>query len=305
MKRTIIYICFVSIITLLCCLFSEEIVTLYYDTIKYFSSENNKLIRNEYFREDNFLYVQNTVNYEPRNEQDITNLFYTIINSGQDKFTFYCSREYHNCLNDIKALATDQTKLSHINNYVHPYNGFKHIEIQYTSSGQVDVLVTRSYSEDEIKVINEKVENIYSRVINENSNVIDKIKAVHDYIINNSKYDSGRSDYNMTTYKSDLAYGPLLQGYGICGGYSDAMALFLEKMGITNYKVSSDTHVWNAVLLDGKWYHLDLTWDDPVTSNKKDILQHEYFILTTDELLSKEVKEHKFDRDIYLEFKTQ
>ena len=110
MKRTIIYLCFVSIITVLCCIFSEDIVTLYYDTIRYFSSENTKLIRNEYFREDDFLFVQNTVSYEPKNETEITNLFYTIINSGQDKFTFYCSREYHNCLNDIKALATDQTK---------------------------------------------------------------------------------------------------------------------------------------------------------------------------------------------------
>ena len=135
------------------------------------------------------------------------------------------------------------------------------------------------------------------------NNILAHKKNIKTLTINNSKYDSGRSDFNMTTYKSDLAYGPLLQGYGICGGYSDAMALFLEKLGITNFKVSSDTHVWNAVLLDGKWYHLDLTWDDPVTSNKKDILQHEYFVLTTDELLSKEVKEHKFDRNIYLEFK--
>ena len=261
--------------------------------------------KNEYYRDYDFNYVQNTDNFNPSNSQDVLNIYYTVINAGKTEFSFYCPKEYTGCLDDIQRLARNQDMLSDINNYVHPYNGFKHIEIQYTSSGQVDVLITRSYSEDEIKVINEKVNNIYSRIINENSDVIDKIKIVHDYIINNSKYDSGRSDYNMTTYKSDLAYGPLLQGYGICGGYSDAMALFLEKMGITNYKVSSDTHVWNAVLLDGKWYHLDLTWDDPVTSNKKDVLQHEYFILTTEELLSKEVKEHKFDRNIYLEFRTQ
>lgn len=302
MKRTIIYICFVTIVTVLCCFFSEELVTLYYDTIRYFSNENTKITKNEYFRENDFLYVQNTVDYEPNNAQDIANIFYTVINSGQDYFTFYCPRDYDNCLNDVKELASDQTKLSHINNFVHPYNGFKHIEIQYTSSGQVDISITRSYTDDEIEAVNSQVENIYSRIVNENSPVRDNIKAVHDYIINNSKYDSARSDYNMLTYKSDIAYGPLLQGYGICGGYSDAMALFLERLGVTNYKVSSATHVWNAVYLDGKWYHLDLTWDDPVTSDHSDILQHEYFLLTTNQLLSKEIEEHNFDKSIYLEF---
>ena len=81
--------------------------------------------------------------------------------------------------------------------------------------------------------------------------------------------------------------------------------MFEENFKNINIKIANDTHVWNAIYLNNRWSHLDLTWDDPVTSNKKDILQHEYFILTTDELLSKEVKEHKFDRDIYLEFKTQ
>lgn len=300
--RTLIYIGFVSIITGLLVMYSEELVTLYYDTLRYFSNDSMVLEKNEYYRENDYLYVQNTVDYEPNNIQEIYNLFYTIINSGQDSFTFYCSREYENCLNDVKALATDQTKLSHINNYVHPYNGFKHIEIQYTSNGQVDVIISRSYTDEDIEVINKKVDEIYNSVVQQNSTVIEKIKTIHDYIINNSKYDSGRSDYNLLTYKSDIAYGPLLQGYGICGGYSDAMALFLEKMGIKNFKISSDTHVWNAVYLDGRWYHLDLTWDDPITSNNTDVLQHEYFILTTTQLLSKEVEEHKFDKDIYLEF---
>lgn len=303
MKKTIIYICFITIVTVLCLFYSEELVILYYDAIRYLSGENTKLIKNEYYRDYDFIYVQNTDDYEPNNPHEIANLFYTIINSGQDAFTFYCPRDYDNCLNDIKSIASDQTKLSHINNFVHPYNGFKHIEIQYTSSGQVDIFITKSYSDYDVAVINNKVENIYSRIINENSSTVDKIRAVHDYIINNSKYDSGRSDYNLDTYKSDIAYGPLLQGYGICGGYTDAMALFLDKMGIPNYKISSDTHIWNAVYLDGKWYHLDLTWDDPVTSDNTNILQNDYFLITTRQLLAKVLTEHNFDQNIYLELK--
>lgn len=302
MKRTIIYICCVSVITIICCIFNDEIVTLYYDTIRYFSSGENVLEKNEYFREVDYLYVQNTTSYKPKNSKEIKNLFYTIINSGDDSFTFYCPRDYENCLNDVKALATSQAELSHINNFVHPFNGFKHIEIQYTSSGQVDVSIVKSYSDDEIKEINNKVEELYSRLVNPNMTTIDNIKVIHDFIINNSKYDTARSDYNMTTYKSDIAYGALLQGRAVCGGYSDAMALFLEKLGVKNFKISSESHVWNALYIDGKWYHLDLTWDDPVTSNNTDVLQHDYFMLNTDELHSKELKEHLFDKNIYLEF---
>lgn len=303
MKNSILYIIFVIVVTVLCVVYSEELVTLYYSAIRYLSGRNNEFVKNEYFRSYDFMYVQNTFDFEPNNPKDINNLFYTIINSGQDSFTFYCPRDYDNCLNDIKSIASDQTKLSHINNFVHPYNGFKHIEIQYTSSGQVDVLITRNYSDIEIEAINEKVDSIYNSVVNEESSTIDKIKAIHDFIINNSKYDTGRSDYNLDIYKSDTAYGPLLQGYGICGGYTDSMMLFLEKMDVPNYKISSSTHVWNAVLLDGKWYHLDLTWDDPVAFDHSDILQHEYFLVNSDTLHVKEVVEHQFDADVYLEFK--
>ena len=62
-------------------------------------------------------------------------------------------------------------------------------------------------------------------VLNNKSNMStkDKIKAIHDYIINNTEYDTKKSDnIKDTTYKSNTAYGVLIQGYGICSGYSDA-----------------------------------------------------------------------------------
>ena len=303
MRKLLTYLGFIMIITGLFLNYKTELMTLYHEAIAYFSKEEIVLTKNEYFREYDFEYVQNTVNFEPMNSQDIMNIFYTVINSGMDSFTFYCPEEYENCTNDIKDLANDQVKLSHINNYVHPYNSFKHIETQYSSIGEVTITVSRSYNNEEIEAVNAKVEQIYNTIINESSTDIEKIRVIHDYIINNSKYDSDRSDRNIINYKSDIAYGPLLQGWGICGGYSDAMELFLEKIGIKSYRVSSESHVWNAVYLDGSWYHLDLTWDDPVTSNNTDLLQHDYFLITTTQLLGKELTEHNFDENIYLELK--
>ena len=74
-------------------------------------------------------------------------------------------------------------------------------------------------------------------------------------------------------------------------------------MGIKSYKISSDQHVWNAVYLDGKWVHLDLTWDDPVVSSGENLLEHNFFLIDTSTLLALEQTEHIFDQNIYSELK--
>ena len=81
------------------------------------------------------------------------------------------------------------------------------------------------------------------------------------------------------------------------------MQLFLEKLGVKNYKVSSDEHVWNAVFINNRWLHLDLTWDDPVTSTGENILDHKFFLIDTLTLLNLEKTEHQFNIDVYSELK--
>ena len=301
--KKLLYLCFIMIVSGICFAYKDELILLYHDVSNYFMKEDIQVTKNDYYRDYNFLYLSNTDTFEPHSEQDIVNIFYTVINSGLDSFTFYCPKDYSDCTSVVAEIANDQTRLSHINNFVHPYNSFKHIETQFSSVGEVKITIDRSYTADDISAINAKVDEIYNLIVDPNASSTANIKTIHDYIINNSKYDSQRSDYNIISYKSDLAYGPLIQGYGICGGYSDAMQLFLEKLNIKNYKISSDSHVWNAVYLNDEWYHLDLTWDDPVTSNNSNILQDDFLLITTNELLQKEVKEHNFNQDIYLEFR--
>jgi len=137
----------------------------------------------------------------------------------------------------------------------------------------------------------------------------DKIKAFHDYVINNSIYDEERAaqiengnDKNYQ-YNSHKASGPLLEGKALCSGYSDAMKIFLDDLGIKNYKISNSNHIWNLVYINGKWLHLDLTWDDPVTSNKTNMLLHKFFLINTDQLFKLDNKNHNFNNDYYLELK--
>lgn len=285
-------------------LLREELVILYSDHFIKIKKEVKLENHNSYFRNYKYSFLENTKNFSPHSKQDLINIYYTVINAGKDEFTFYCPDDWSDCLSEVKYLANDQTTLSHINNFVHPYNGFKHIETEYDSVGKITIHVDKIYSKKEIEKLNKEVAKVKAVLENKNLSQIDQIKIYHDYIINTSKYDSSRSDENIVKYKSDIAYGPLIEKKGLCGGYTDAMALFLEEMNLQNFKVASENHVWNAVQLNNKWYHLDLTWDDPVTPDGKDLLEYNFFLIDTAKLKEIEKEQHIFSENVYQELKS-
>lgn len=281
-----------------------EYIVLNYVYKEEFTSNNY----NEYKLSYNYKFVTQTDNYKPQNKKDILNIIYSGLNNGWDEFSYFCTMEYENCIEDSKNITKDATTVSYMNNFIHPYNSFSNIKISINNLGKVTIKVNKLYTEEEIEILNKKIDKIYNSVITNDMTDGEKIKAIHDYIIKNTVYDSEKADNlnnsnYISKYKSQTAYGPLIQGEGICGGYSDAMALFLDKMNIPNYKISSDNHVWNLVYLDDKWYHLDLTWDDPVVNTKENLLLHNFFLITSDELASKNTGQHNYNKEIFEEAK--
>ena len=274
---------------------------------------------NGYHKETSFQFIKDTNDFMPFSKGDLKNIYYTIVNNGWKEFTFYCPSEYTSCLEDVKEISNDQDLLTHLNNYVHPYNGFSNVKTIISEAGDITVEIDYFYTEEQIKEINKKVDEIYKEIITNDMDLYTKILTIHDYIINNTKYDVERNNEGDSIYHSYIAYGPLIEGYATCNGYTDAMALFLEKMNVPNFKVAmtpdgqsqAEGHVWNAVYIDDKWVHLDLTWDDPVSSDGTDYLQHKYFLITTDQLeeidTSGEVQvtEHEFKPNIYPELKNR
>ena len=273
----------------------------------YFVKENKDVTlkeSNDYTRDYDFNFVKRTDDFTPNKYQDLLNIYYTVLNSGVEEFSFYCPDEYSSCIDDVDSLANNQKVLSTINNFVHPFNSFRHLETSYDDYGKITLKIEHIYSNSDIKLIEAKVKEVESEIWNNSMSNEDKIKEAHNYIINNSKYDKDRSDNNIVRYKSDTAYGTLLEGYSLCGGYTDAMELFLEDMGVKSYKISSENHVWNAVNLDNAWYHLDLTWDDPITTDGSDILEYNFFLITTSELNELENEQHNYDKNVYSELAT-
>lgn len=256
-------------------------------------------------RDYTYLYLEETQSFIPQNKRDLRNIFYSILNQGWESYTFQCPTSYKKCLDDVSLISKDQTLLSNINNYVSPFNSYTTIKTLYDETGVVTVQISPLYTEKEIADINERVDEIMKKLELDDLETREKIKAIHDYIIEETKYDVEKVENKTSSYDSARIQGVLYDHYAICSGYTDTMAVFLDKLHIPNYKISSTSHVWNAVLLDNTWYHLDLTWDDPVTTSGKDMLSHDYFLITDQELKEKKESslDHQFDYDVYLEFK--
>ena len=310
-QKAIVFVgAFVITFITICTFFKNDIKFLL--TSRSIERKYGEAAENSYFLEDNFSFVDNHEETEVSSREEIINSIYYIINSGVAYSERYCAKDYDACASDMTSISSDQNLLSVLNNFVHPYNSFERITFSYDDES-IKISVDHTYTDDEIVEINKVVDTFINENITNNMSTRDKIKTIHDYIINNTNYDSsyvpGRDD---NKYRSNTAYGVLIEGYGICSGYSDAMAIFLDKLNIINYKISTDNsrivndsdknegHIWNLVYMDGKWLHLDLTWDDPISD--KNITRDNYFLITTDTLkLLDEDNLHNFNTNIFSE----
>jgi transglutaminase/protease-like cytokinesis protein 3 len=93
---------------------------------------------------------------------------------------------------------------------------------------------------------------------------VEKAMVLHDYIISNTAYTKDTSkEYRVTEV------GTFLKHQANCEGYSRAYAILMEKVGIPVKFVTSDAlvHMWNKIKIGKSWYHVDVTWDDPLDND--------------------------------------
>ncbi|MBQ4602721.1 MAG: S-layer homology domain-containing protein [Clostridia bacterium] len=128
-----------------------------------------------------------------------------------------------------------------------------------------------------------------------NKSLTDVTKALilHDRIIADCEYDlAGVSAGNISNESQEM-YGALVDGVASCQGYAYAYMYLLREVGIDSYICSSEDmhHDWNIVILNGKKYHVDVTFDDPV-QDVTGRVYHDYFLLSTAALKK---AEHNFN----------
>lgn len=150
-----------------------------------------------------------------------------------------------------------------------------------TFSDKQDVII----AEENMRM---QIDNIISNL---NGNTYQKILQIHNYLIDNITYDSDSIDTTM----SHTIYGALINRLAVCDGYAKAFKYILDSIGISCIEVcgiaqnssgTTESHAWNDVLLEGDWYAVDVTWDDPIIigGNGKltDDLRYNYFLKGSD-----------------------
>ena len=130
-----------------------------------------------------------------------------------------------------------------------------------------------------------KIKTIAAKIVKDNMTDVQKVKAVHDYIIKNTAYDQ---EFWLHGDAPFTAEGLLKNKSAVCEGYAKTFQAFMYEIGIpckmvVGYADPNLDHAWNMVKVDGKWYQIDVTWDDPLP-DKKGRVSYNYFLLTDQEM---------------------
>ena len=94
--------------------------------------------------------------------------------------------------------------------------------------------------------------------------------------------------YTYSKLEEQNGYTTLVEGKGVCAGYAFALQYLLMRAGIQSYYVvgyAGENHAWNLAKIDGEWYYVDATWDDPLTGSGSDSAYspfHTYFNLSAE-----------------------
>ena len=148
-------------------------------------------------------------------------------------------------------------------------------------------------TKEQDEYVNTRTDEIIKEIITPDMNIYQKEKAVYEYITTNVGYDDSLGDLSRT------AYSALKNNQAICQGFAQLTNIMLEKVGIENRIVTGtvrgkEPHGWNMVKLEGKWYHIDTTWDAAQIGVKEKT--DNFFNVTADFMKN---NDHQWDENSY------
>ena len=132
-----------------------------------------------------------------------------------------------------------------------------------------------NYLSDEFQST-EEIEKAITEIDQQKNAIINSLRGsdyqnilyIHDFLVNNIEYDS-----TFERIGSYTIYGALVSKQCVCEGYAKAFKYLANCAGYecelmqgiaTNSSGERENHAWNCIKLDGIWYEVDVTWDDPI-----------------------------------------
>lgn len=158
-------------------------------------------------------------------------------------------------------------------------------EFSIGKGDNVNYFINEFDSKEQVQEAIKEIEVVEKEILEKaKGNNYEKMLYIHDYIVNNTKYESYENQ------NTSNIYGCLVNNIAICEGYARSYKYLLDKLEIPCVLVSgeaidengnSERHAWNYVFINNNWYAVDVTWDDPIIiGNGKitDNIKYRYFL---------------------------
>ncbi len=163
----------------------------------------------------------------------------------------------------------------------------------------------RSLTND-LATVNTALNNLVKEANAGGSTRYAKLLALHDWLTENNIYNTN----NAASTQATISHSPISalvrdERTGanslnpVCEGYARAFKMVCDKLEIPCVLVSgratsngsSEDHMWNYVQMeDGKWYAVDVTWDDPAFPGNSSLNSggedHTYFLVGSNTAVS-------------------
>lgn len=138
----------------------------------------------------------------------------------------------------------------------------------------------KSYPTKEAEEVGEALVAVKNEIIRDGMSDEEKVKAIHDYLISHCAYALDR-DVNLYSTADVL----LKEGMSQCQGYSEAFAALCLLSGVESRVISGSStfgfgegaHAWNQVKINYIWYHIDVTWDDPIP-DQPGLIRYDFYL---------------------------
>lgn len=202
-----------------------------------------------------------------------------------DAFFYHFSRldteftiEYRGSTAEIERLLTEATEeAAQRDTYIAGHLSNREMEYEYSKT-KATIRVTQSYltNPQQEQMVEGITASIVSTMRPEEMTDFEKVKFVNDYIVKNTEYSE------ESVASSHSAYAVAHEGKGVCQGYALFAQKLLQALGMESMYVVGEVytggHAWNLVKVEGEWYHLDTTWNDPVPDRGTGV-RYDYFLL--------------------------
>lgn len=194
------------------------------------------------------------------NQSDTLSL--TIVNFDQDKYDITTFRSY-----DVSISAKGNVTGTIAN-------------ITYTFLYNSNFKMTKAFENNSTSRLNVEEKDVYHKlkykaeeIKNSYSSDFDKEKAIHDYIVTTFKY--GPLDTETPPLRAHTIVGLINDGEGVCEAYAQTFNILGKMCGLDvqciTGKMDNISHMWNLIKLDGEYYHIDVTGDDPTPDEENRI----------------------------------